>query len=77
MKVYYGSLKSHLGYFVEVGGCQQWSDIVERAMDIQEGNSCVTLQKARSNMSESFYMNEHMNLIISTRFLSTCTIESK
>ena len=72
-----GCLKSHLGHFVEVGGCQQGSGRVERAMDIQEGNSCVTLQKARSNLSESFYMDEHMNLITSTRFLSTCTIEGK
>ena len=56
-------LKSHLGYFVEVGGCQQGSGKGERATDTQEGYSCATLQEARSNLSEPFYMDEHMNLI--------------
>ena len=30
-----GCLQSHFGNFVEVGGCQQGSGRVERAMDIQ------------------------------------------
>ena len=55
---------------------EQGSGRGEGAMDIQEGKFCVILQKARSNLDESSYMDEHMHLITSTRFLSTCTMKS-
>ena len=62
-------LQSPLGHFVEVGGFQQGSGRGERTREIQERYPCVTPHRARSNLSESFHMDEHLHLITSTRFL--------